>query len=452
MTTRMRRLRLASGPVACLVLLLGACAPRRVPPASGALTYPEYVFPSDRGESPAVAERVDRAWRLLQVNDLKAATAEVRGLLEQAPGSVAGRTAQGYVALASRLSDVALRAFDASIGARPSFAPALAGRGYTLLAQQKEADALAAFDAALKADPSLADVRRRADTVRLRLVDGAVADARAARAAKRFDEARAHYTRALQASPESAFLYRDRAAVAREQHDDAAAVADLRRAAALEPSDADGVAALAGALASIGQLREAEIEYRRALALDPSETVRAELARVSARLRDSQLPGELRDIESRRQLSRGDLAALLGVRFEALLRGAPTVQLVITDLRDDWSRSWITSVAGAGVMEPYPNHTFQPAAPALRADLAAASWRLLAMAAATRPAVRSLLQEHPQIADVSQRHPLYPAASSAVAAGVLPLLDGGRFDAARALTGPEAAAAVGRLRSLLALE
>jgi hypothetical protein len=140
------------------------------------------------------------------------------------------------------------------------------------------------------------------------------------------------------------------------------------------------------------------------------------------------------------------------VRFEALLRQAPTVQLVITDLRDDWSRSWITSVAGAGVMEPYPNHTFQPAAPALRADLAAASWRLLALAAPTRPAVRSLLQERPQIADVSQRHPLYAAASSAVAAGVLPLLDGGRFDAARALTGPETAAAVGRLRGLLALE
>jgi tetratricopeptide (TPR) repeat protein len=449
----MRRLRLpALALVACACVLLSACAPRRAPAVPGALAYPEFVFPADRAEAPAISARVDRVWGLLQAGDLRAATREVGEVLNQAQSSVAARTAQGYVALAGALPDVALRAFDASLAGRPSYAPALAGRGHALLALRRDDEAVAAFDAALAADPELTEIRRRADTVRLRVVDAAVAEARGARAARRFAEARGHLTRAIQASPESAFLYRDRAAVARELRDDASAVADLRRAATLEPSDADGLAALGGALAAAGQLREAETFYRRAYALDPSETTRIELARVSAGLRDAQLPGEVREIESRRQLSRGDLAALLGVRFEALLRGAPVVQLVITDLRDDWSRPLITTVAGAGVMEPYPNHTFQPAAPALRADLAAASLRLLALAAPARPSVRSYLQERPQIADVSQKHPLYGAAASAVAAGVMPLLDGGRFDAAGGLSGAEAAAAVGRLRTLLALE
>jgi GTP-binding protein HflX len=433
-------------------LLSGACAARRAPVAPGAPAYPEFVFPSDRADSAAVASRATRVWQLLQANDLKGATTEVRGLTEQAPSSVAARTAQGYVALANRLPEVALRAFDASIAARPSYAPALAGRGLTLAAQQKEADALAAFDAALRADPSLAEIRRRADAVRLHVVDGAMADARRARGAKRLEEARAHYNRAIQASPDSAFLYRDRAVVERELRDDAAAVSDLRRAVALEPSDADGLAALAAALAAAGDLRDAESTYRRAYALDPSESIRTELARVSARVRDTQLPGEVRDIEGRRQLTRGDLAALLGVRFEPLLRAAPSVQLVITDLRDDWSRAWIASVTGTGVMEPYPNHTFQPSAPALRADLAAASWRLLALAAPTHPAVRAYLQQRPPIADVAQKHPLYSAAASAVASGVMPLLDGGKFDASRALSGADAVEAVGRLRTLLAIE
>jgi tetratricopeptide (TPR) repeat protein len=436
--------------LACV--LLSACAPRRAPAVPGALAYPEFVFPSDRAEAPATAARVDRVWRLLQAGDLRTATREVGVALDQAQASVAARTAQGYVALANALPDVALRAFDASLRGRPSYAPALAGRGHALLALRRDGDALASFDAALAADPELAEIRRRADTVRLRIVDAAVAEARSARGGRRLAEARGHLTRAIQASPESAFLYRDRAAVARELRDDASAVADLRRAATLEPSDADGLAALAGTLAAAGQLREAETIYRRAYALDPSEATRLDLARVSAGLRDAQLPGELREIESRRQLSRGDLAALLGIRFQNLLRGAPAAQLVITDLRDDWSRTWITTVAGTGVMEPYPNHTFQPAAPALRADLAAASLRLLALAAPARPAVRSYLQERPQIADVSQKHPLYGAAASVVAAGVMPLLDGGRFDAARGLSGADAAAAVGRLRTLLSVE
>jgi len=399
-----------------------------------------------------VTARVDQVWRLLQANDLRAATREERALLEQAPASVSARTVQGYVALASRLPDVALRAFDGALGARPSFAPALAGRGHALLAQQKDAEALAAFDAAVKADPSLTEIRRRADAVRLRVVDTAVAEAGKARSAGRFDDARSRYTLAIQVSPDSGFLYRERAAVARELHDDAAAIADLRRAAALDPSDADGLAALGRALAATGQLREAEATYRRALALDPSDAIRAELSAVAGRQRDTLLPGEVREIERRPQLTRGDLAALLGVRFETLLRGAPSVQLVITDLRDDWSRAWITAVTGTGVMEPYPNHTFQPSAPALRADLAAASLRLLALAAPTRPSLRPYLQERPQIADVSPKHPLYSAAASSVAAGVMPLLDGGRFEASRALSGADAAAAVGRLRTLLALD
>ncbi|HEV8394393.1 MAG TPA: S-layer homology domain-containing protein [Vicinamibacterales bacterium] len=447
-----RASRLACVAVACACVCAGACAHRRTPAVPGAQAYPEYVFPSDRRESAAVATRLDEVWRLLQANDLRAATREERALLDLAPASVAARTVQGYVALASRLPDVALRAFDGALAARPSFAPALAGRGHALLVQQKDGDALAAFDAALAADPSLAEVKRRADAVRLRVVDTAVADAGKARAAGRLDEARARYGRAIQASPQSAFLYRDRATVARELHDDAAAVADLRHAASLDPSDADGLAALARALAATGQVREAEATYRRALLLDPSESIRAELARLTARQSDGLLPGEVRDIETRRQLTRGDLAALLGVRFEALLRGAPSVQLVITDLRDDWSRTWITTVTGTGVMEPYPNHTFQPSAPAVRADLAAASWRLLALAAPARPALRPYLQEHPRIADVSQTHPLYAAAASAVASGTMPLLDDGRFDAARALSGADAARAVSRLRALLALD
>ena len=438
--------------VLCACLILPACGPGRPPVVPGAVAYPEYVSPATEAEPSVVSARVERVWTLLQANDLRAAAREVGRLLDQAPDSVAGRTAQGYVALATNLPDAALRAFDASLKGRPSFAPALAGRGHALLALHKDEEALAAFDAALTADPALTEVRRRADTVRLRVVDAVVAEARAARAAKRFEAARGDYTRAITVSPESAFLYRDRAAVARDLRDDAAAVADLRRAAALEPADADGLSALGSALAATGQLREAESAYQRAYALEPSDTTRTDLARVSAGLRDAQLPGEVRAIEGRQQLSRGDLAALLGVRFDALLRGAPVVQLVITDLRDDWSRPLINTVAGAGVMEPYPNHTFQPAAPALRADLAAAALRLLALAAPARPGVRPVLQERPQIADVPQKHPLYFAAASAVASGAMPLLDGGRFDAARPLSGPDAAAAIGRLRALLALE
>ena len=437
---------------AVLVLcVLPACA-RRTPVTPGTPSYPEYVFPSDRGDAADVSAQLAQVWTLLQRNDVRAASRDVRAVVQRAPASVAAQAVHGYVSLAARQPDAALQAFDASLARRGGFVPALVGRGYALIELKRDIEGLEALLAALAADRSLTEVQRRVDSLRLRAVDSAVDAARTARAAGRLDEARTRYTQAIQLSPESAFLYRDRAAVERQQGRTDAAIADLRRAVSLEPSDPDGLVALGSALAAGDELREAEKVYRQAYALDPSDAIRAELTRIGQRLRDSTLPGQVREIEARGQVSRGDLAALLGVRFETLLRTAPAAQLVITDLRDDWSRTWITSVAGAGVMEPYANHTFQPAAPALRADLAAASWRLLAIAAPAKPALRPYLTEQPRIADVGRTHPLYTAAASAVASGVMPLLDGNRFEAARGLSGAEAAAAVGRLRALLAVE
>jgi tetratricopeptide (TPR) repeat protein len=432
---------------ALLAIGLGSACARRAPVAPSALAFPEFVLPADRGDdAPAPLRRV---WTLLQGNDLRAAARELNALSSRTPDSVAVRTVQGYLALAQQQPEAALRAFDASLADRGGFAPALAGRGYALVELKRESDALDALQAAVAADGSLGEVRRRLDGLRLRAVDAAVEGGRAARAAGRLDDAHARYSRAIQLSPDSAFLYRDRAAVERDRGRHDAAVADLRRAVSLDPSDPEGLTALGSALAAMGNLPEADRVYRQAYALDPSDAIRADLTRVAQQLRDASLPGQVREIEARGQVSRGDLAALLGVRFERLLRAAPSAQLVITDLRDDWSRTWITAVAGTGVMEPYANHTFQPAAPALRADLAAASWRLLALAAPARPALRPYLQEQPRIADVASTHPLYTAAASAVASGVMPLVDGGRFDAARSLSGAEAVAAIGRLRALI---
>jgi hypothetical protein len=49
---------------------------------------------------------------------------------------------------------------------------------------------------------------------------------------------------------------------------------------------------------------------------------------------------------------------------------------------------------------------------------------------------------------MSPSHLNYPAVAAVVSAGTLPLLDGGRFDTERPVSGAEAIAAVDRLRAL----
>ena len=100
-------------------------------------------------------------------------------------------------------------------------------------------------------------------------------------------------------------------------------------------------------------------------------------------------------------------------------------------------------------MDPFENHTFQPGLGIRRGDLATAVRRVLTMASATNPVLRKRLAEQPPIADMPASHLVYPAAAAVVAVGVMPLVDGMRFEVNRPVTGAEAVAVINRLQALL---
>src|SRR5207253_9231989 len=109
----------------------------------------------------------------------------------------------------------------------------------------------------------------------------------------------------------------------------------------------------------------------------------------------------------------------------------------------------IMSVARAGVMDGYENHTFQPRAAVRRSDLAQAVSRLLKLIAARQPALLKEWQgRQAKMADVGVSNLNYADASLAVSAGILPLADGGLFQLSRPVSGAEAIDAVTRLEHL----
>jgi hypothetical protein len=221
----------------------------------------------------------------------------------------------------------------------------------------------------------------------------------------------------------------------------------LRRAVDIDPVDAAAHAQIGELLEGRQDFAGAEAAYRRAVELDPTPELRARLAAVAERAREARLPPEFRAIATSARVTRGDLAALLGVRLEDVVRSAPAREVVMTDITGHWASPWITQVARAGLVEPYANHTFQPREVITRADLAAAVSRAVTLLSATRPPLREHLTPRPKIADMAPGHLSYPAAAVAVASGVMPLREG-RFDVASAVSGAEAADVIARLRAL----
>ena len=439
--------------VLATAVAVGACAGRAAAPPAvpAAARYPDFVYPAVPAslERAPGADRIDLGWRFLQSGDTRNAARDFEAALKINPQLYPARAGEGYVALARGDHDRALAAFDAALRPARDYVPALLGRGQTLLAMKRDVEAIAAFEAALAVDSSLADVRRRVDVLRFRTVEQVIDSARSDASAGRLDRARTAYERAIELSPDSSFLYRELAAVERRQGDSDRAAQHFARAIELDPSDTAALVAMGDLLAERQEYQAADQAYRKAAALDPTPELIAKIGALAERTRESAFPAEFRAIAESTGATRGELAALIGVRLERFIAGAPQQQVVITDTAGHWAGNWIMQVARAGVMDPFENHTFQPGLVVRRGDLATAVRRILTMAAVTNAALRTRLAERPAIADMPPSHLVYPAASAAVAAGVIPLVDGTRFEVNRPVTGAEAVDVINRLQALL---
>jgi tetratricopeptide (TPR) repeat protein len=438
---------------ACLVLAAG-CVKKTVlpPPVPTSPAHAEFVYPAVPAalQGRPGASLVEIGWRYLQNDKTSDAERTFEVALKQNNTLYPARAGQGYVALAKRDYAKALTVFDGTLKAAPSYAPALVGRGQALIGLGREQDAVQPLEAALAIDPSLTDVRRRIDVLRFRGLQEVIEAAREAVRKGREPEARAAYARALAASPDSAFLYRELGMLDRKTGHPDQALDEFTRAATLEPSDAATFVQIGELLDEKSDFAGAEAAYRKAADIDPTPELSTRLATAAKKAREAKLPPEFRASLTSTQLTRGELAALIGVRFDDVIRDAPPRQVVITDTRGHWAAEWITPVARAGIMDPFANHTFQPRTRLRRGDLAMVVSRLLGLIAARDPDLRARLAQRPAIADMTPRHTQYAAAAAAVASGVMPLLAGDRFQVGQAVTGAEAVDALDRVRALAA--
>jgi tetratricopeptide (TPR) repeat protein len=444
-------------PLAGLLILLavlGACAkkPAALPTVPGAPRFADFVFPEGPQAlaAPAVWDRHRASWAALQTGDARAAERGFTGLLKEAPGFYPAAAGLGYAALARKDTQGALAHFDRVLTANPGYAPALAGRGEALLVSGRLDAALEAFQAALAADPALTALRSRVDVLKFRGVQLHIESARKAADAGKAEDARREYLAAIAASPQSAFLYRELAVVERKAGDVASALVHAEQAVALDPSDVRALTLIAEVREANGEWGKAADAYAAVQAVEPSDAISARIDSMREKAAFEALPEEYRNIESSPTINRGQLAALLGVRLEDLIRRSrPANAAVMTDLRGNWAAPWILSVTRARIMEPFANHTFQPGGPVRRVDLAQAVSRVLSLIAIEKPRLASRWRDpRPRFSDVGPGHLNYPAAARAVSAGIMTPVEGESFQLTRPVTGAEAADAVSKLAAL----
>ena len=439
------------GCAAMVAVVLAVGCVTRVPVVT-APAYPDYLYPTvpDELTSSTEARHHEEAWTVFQAGDLVGAEKRYVALLQDSPGFYPADAGLGWLMLARGDSREAAEHFDRAVSGEASYLPALLGRGESMLALEETAEALRSFESALEVDPGLSDIARVVEQLRFSVVSEQLQMARTHADAGQFEDARDAYVRVIAASPDSAFLHVELGRVELRQENLDEALDHARQAADLDPSD-PAAFLLEGELhAETGDLQAAVVAFERADRLDPNDDVTRRLDDLRNRIRMAGLPPEILAIPSKTSVTRGELAALIGERFNEFLDEASRRRtVIITDTRDYWGHQWIQDVTQAGVMRVDAGYRFEPERAVRRSDLAEVADAMLDLFAEVDPSTASRwIDKRPNFSDMRAGHLSYTSAARAVAAGVLAVLEDETFQPARAVDGGEAVRAVDRLAEL----
>ena len=421
-----------------LVALAGGCAKRvKAPIPEGEDYVRPAVAPSE--VPPQEAKALDEAWREVLSGDTASAVRRYQRLLARRPDLVPARTGLGYARLRAGRLEEAASAFASVLAARPEDLSALVGAGSAAFRRGDLDGAVAFYRSAQALVPEDALVRRRLTTLKLQATERRMGLAKAALERGDTEAAAREYSAALEAAPEVAGV---RLALA----DLLAARGDAPGAIALLEADPSGDRQvrlrLAALLMGEQEYGRAAGAYRGLLASAPADPEAREGDKAAREgLEALSMPEEYRLIAEAPRVTREDLAALIAVRIRALGRlgsGEPRVAL---DIGASWAREQVARVLALGVMDVYPNHTFQPGAIVRRADLARAAARVLDRLGWPRSA-------GPAPTDMSPSHLDSEAVSRVLGAGLMALATSGAFEPWRPVSGREAIDVVDALARL----
>jgi tetratricopeptide (TPR) repeat protein len=424
-----------------LTLFLPACAARVEAPR---VDDSDYVFPdlSGAGVNSREEKALRAAWNDILVGRVERAEQTVNKIMAVRSGLRAGQTLRAFAALRLNRMKDAETLFDSVLRVEPDDAAALVGLASVRRRLGQQDEALTLYRRAERLRPKDRALARRTSEVKLAVAEAAIARAVASSAEGRKSEAIAMLQKALDVAPELSPVRLELADLLVEAGRRTEALSVLGGA---QDADRNITIRVASMRLEDGDLDGAEMALRRGL---PDVSEDPEGAALLARIKENRsflaLPEPLRRIGDASRITRAELAALVVVRVEALQSRKPAGNAgVASDLSRTWARSQVLRAIELGLMDVYPNHTFQPSGAVRRGELAVVAARVLDLVNWGR-------SNGPRPRDMSPSHLQFASVLRVVGAGVMQNAPSGAFEPWRIITGSEAKAVVDALARLSA--
>jgi tetratricopeptide (TPR) repeat protein len=429
-----------------LSLLLCSCATVAPPPPN---LYLENL-PQSLVTPLTLDERIqmEEAWGLLRQGRLDKAE---KAFLRLGPENPLYAVGLGYLSLLREDTATAAEMFGQEIKGNPA---SLLGQLGLVQLYQKTGEEDKEFNAlreVLKIDPLNLWAKEAYESLKSQKTEQAVTSARQAAAAGDIKTAKEAYLTALHYSPEAVDIHLALADLYKSEGKLSSALVHLKAAATVDPGNVKALQMYAAALAEDKQYDRSLDFYQKVLELDKENgEAKRQIEELKNKLGIVELPSRYNEIALSPALTREDVAALLAVKLKDVLGETAAPPPIIIDISASWASKFILKVTSLGLVEVYPNHSFQPKRTVTKGEFAEMLIRVIRyLESKGNKFIRQIPPDRIRIQDVSPDHFYFQPISQILSYQVMELDADRNFRPDQPVPGPEAVKTIDILLALV---
>jgi len=391
---------------------------------------------------------VEDAWRYIQDGRTKKAEKTINKLGSQNSFYYVGL---GFVSLILEYPQRAEQYFKASLSEFPEMTLAHVGLAQIYLKSGQEDLAFVEYREILKVDPDHPWAKPQFEEIKMSRTEELQREANSYLTAGDMEKSKEAYLKALYFTPDAIEAHLSLAKIYKKEENLQSALVHFKAAATSVPQNTDIQMEYADTLFQAGELKKSLVLYEELSEKNPSNVeIQQRLETIKNRLGIFKLPSQYDSIQFSEAVSKEEIAALLSVKFKNIIDEPKGKPPIIIDISTSWASQFILHTASMGILDVYPNHTFQPKKIITRAEMAEVLFRLVEhLKRKEYNFIQQIPPDRIQISDVSPGNYYYRPILLIVSYDIMDLSRDRKFNPDQAVSGQEAIRLVGLILALI---
>jgi tetratricopeptide (TPR) repeat protein len=429
-------------PILLLALLLYGC-----PPAVQ-LTPPKTPLQNPITETEITASSdYNKGYLEYRKGNQPKAREEFQKVLKKNPDNYPAFLAIGYTYIAENNMESAERYIGGALDKNPDYVQAHYAMAFVLEQQVRYQEALKHWDELKRIDPEYPGIDQAQRILRLKATESLLTQAR--------EEARNNPERGIQLykeaqkfAPEVSQIPLEIATIQIKQGQCREGITSLDESGEMLSDEPEIQLAYAECLSELDQYEKALETYEKVNLIAPTPETQQHIAELKEILAFRAMPEDFQNIAHTSEITRAQLAALIFTNLKFLEKYASSESVIVVDAFDHWATNYIRKAVNMGMMEVFPNRTFQPSRWITKLEMTRAAARILQILENNEEKKVERVEENALIPDVSPGNIYYSMIMNTIAAGVVSLDVDGKFHMNRPVSGAEALSVINRLQVL----